>query len=671
MKQIKQMTDPILSLQAKPKQFLSASIAAIILSSCGGGGGGDSGGNPPQSNNSPPSVTADERMIVSAGDAVTVTASATDPDADSISYQWTQQNGDAVANTQGFTTSSASFSAPDKVQTIVFQVTATAAGQSDSTTVQVIVLEDVDTAVFIDADFTGTSDGSIDAPLTDLEAALTDSPDGTDFYIQTLDNNASYALWENPSFIPSLRDGSSVYGAYSDDWSRDTISNLTPITAQRLGLVLRDIDQVTTVSGLDLTVTLDPDNITATNTIGVYADNGSSEFILENNKIHVEGFPGVVVDNLSAGSVYGFYANSVDTVSIATNTVVTGNGLATSNRDIRTSGEGDDGNAGGNSNVGDNQIGGSGGSGTGGRNGGKGGDAGRSADEKGDNGEDGNGRDDPYIAGGGGGLGGLKYLNEIRYGFDGVNGGFGRSGIIGDGATGFGALSGDVYTSSQGSDGSDGYAGAGGGGGGGGAASEKLGVDGGAGGGGGEGGDGGSSGFGAYSGGASIALHIAGPTMSNITGNTLTSGNGATGGIGGAGSSGGEGGEGGEGVNGNLDYAGEGRGGDGGKGGTGGRGGAAGSGAGGPSFGIFIGANTPANIDNNVITTGNGGSGGEAFLDFESKGAGNGGWTVGIFDGDNSDGLTPVVSNNTITLGLPGQDGNPKDGEGTAVNTNF
>jgi hypothetical protein len=250
------------------------------------------------------------------------------------------------------------------------------------------------------------------------------------------------------------------------------------VAAQRIGLVLRDIDQITTVSGLDLTVTLDPNNITATISIGVYAASGSSEFILENNKINVEGFPDVSIDNLSAGNVFGLYAGSVDTVSVMTNTVVTGNGLATSNRSIRTTNIGEDGNNGGNANSGDNQVGGSGGSGNGGRNGGKGGDAGRGADEKGDNGAEGVGRDIPFINGGGGGLGGLRFEDVIRYGFSGTDGGNSVRGVSGNGSMGFGALSSDVYTSSQGGCGSDGAGGAGGGGG--------------------EGGDGGEGGFSAY-----------------------------------------------------------------------------------------------------------------------------------------------------------------------------
>lgn len=142
--------------------------------------------------------------------------------------------------------------------------------------------------------------------------------------------------------------------------------------------------------------------------------------------------------------------------------------------------------------------------------------------------------------------------------------------------------------------------------------------------------------------------------------------------MGGGGAVGGEGGKGGSGVQGFSDGANNVRqGGNGGNGGRGGAGGAGGSGGGGPSFGIFIGANTPATIENNTIITGNGGKGGNANFTNETNSAGFGGWSVAIFDGDLSDSLTPVVANNNITLGTPGQDGNPKSDQGTAAETNF
>lgn len=672
MKRISKTKDAIFGVCTKPNHLLSVSVATLILSACGGGGGGDGGtpAPPPPPTNTPPSVTTDERKLVSAGDAITLTASATDAEADTITYSWQQQNGESVANTQGFNTATASFNAPDKVDTLIFRVTATAAGQTDTADVTVIVVEDTDTAIFIDADFTGISDGSIDAPLTDLAQAITDTDEDADFYLQTPDNDAAYVLWTDSSFTPSIRNGKSIYGGYKDDWSKDTTNNLTPISAERFGLVFRNVDQVTTVSGLDLTITQSTQTST-TDHIGILVSEGSSEFILENNKITVEGFVETDPATAQGSSVFGFYTEDVDTVRAFANTITTGMARSASNTGLRSSDGVINGGDGGNASVGNNEFGGTSGGGGDGWNGGKGGDAGDGFNENGSSGSDGGGRTSPVLVVAGTGGRGGEAADGFRTGRNAADGGNGVRGSSGDGSTGYGKLSGDAYSSARGQTGNKGWAGAGGGGGGGGASSAGS-SDGGGGGGGGEGGGGGNGGFGGYSGGASITVHIAGATLTQINGNTLTSGNGAFGGRGGSGSAGGDGGEGGNGVQGFNDGANDvRRGGNGGIGGRGGSGGAGGSGGGGSSFGIFIGANTPATIENNTIITGNGGKGGNANFTNEANSAGDGGWSVAIFDGDASDSLTPTVTNNTITLGLPGSDGNPGDGQGTAVETNF
>lgn len=672
MKRISKTKDALFGVGKKPYHLLSISIAVALLSACGGGGGSDGGSPPPPPppSNTPPDVTTDERKLVNAGDAITLTATATDAEADTISYSWQQQNGDAVANTQGFNTATASFNAPDNVDTLIFRVTATAGGQTDTADVIVIVVEDTDTAIFIDADFTGTSDGSIDAPLTDLATAITDTDEDADFYLQTPDNDAAYMLWEDSSFIPSIRDGKSIYGGYKGDWSKDTTNNRTPIVAERIGFLFSEVDQVTTVSGIELTVT-QPIPLSTTSYVGILVNNGSSEFILENNKITVEGF----VENESAteqgSNVFGFYADDVDTVRVMENSISTGRARSASNVGLRSTTGVVNGGDGGDASDGDNELGGAGGAGGDGWNGGRGGTAGDGFNEDGTSGSDGGGRTSPVITVAGPGGSGGQAADGFRTGKNAGDGGGGDRGSSGDGSNGHGSLSGNVYTSARGQTGNKGWAGAGGGGGGGGASSSGS-ANGGGGGGGGEGGGGGNGGFGGYSGGASITVHIAGATLTQITGNTLTSGNGAFGGRGGSGSAGGEGGEGGNGVQGFNDGVNDiRRGGDGGAGGKGGSGGAGGSGGGGPSFGIFIGANTPATIENNTITTGNGGKGGNANFTDEADAAGLGGWSVAIFDGDTSDSLTPVVTNNTITLGLPGSDGNPSDEQGTATETNF
>jgi hypothetical protein len=124
-------------------------------------------------------------------------------------------------------------------------------------------------------------------------------------------------------------------------------------------------------------------------------------------------------------------------------------------------------------------------------------------------------------------------------------------------------------------------------------------------------------------------------TLSTINANTLVASNGGVGGTGAAGGSGGQGG------------------------------------VGGFGFGVFIGGNTPATLEGNTITTGNGAMGASGNFTNELNAAGSGGWVVGIFDGDTTDSLTPEQSNNTITLGAPGQGGVTSADEGEALETNF
>ncbi|WP_371195988.1 hypothetical protein [Glaciecola sp. SC05] len=658
--------------------LLSFAVAsALSLAACGGGG--DSSGSGPNggggSNDAPPTVTAEARTLVSAGNSVTLTASATDPDGDAISYSWTQVSGAPISNTSGFSTASASFSAPDEVDSIVLRVTATANGRSDSAQVQVLVLEDTTTAIFVDSEFSGTSTGSIDAPFTNLASVLDGLAEQADVYIKTPSGDARLNVKPTPSENLFLSGGNSIYGGFSADWSRDIQNNRTGLTATENGILYRNVDSPTVVSGVDLLVeSVQIDD--SFNIIGVYAQNGSSSFTLDNATVLLEDFDENSVDG-AAGASYGVYFDAVDTTTVSNSDITSGRSKNASNRGARTVDAGRDGVDGEDARVGLNINGGEGGKSTGGGwNGGDGGNAGNNSFEPGEDGTRGSGREVPLVRGGSPGSGGFDTDNSTPEGRDGGNGGSGDPGVRGTpgtGGTGFGSITSEgIYSRSFGDQGGNGFAGGGGGGGGGGAGG-AAGANGGGGGGGGEGGDGGAGGFGGRSGFASIAVHIAGGNSHNIINNQITSGNGGRGGVGGTGAAGGAGGLGGEGADGTNGPANAkgGRGGNGGSGGQGGRGGSGGSGGGGPSFGIFIGGSTPATINNNVITTGRGGNGGAADFTNETDAAGRGGWSVAIFDGNASDSLTPIISGNSFTLGEAGQDGIPREASGQRSNTNF
>ncbi|MDT0595739.1 PKD domain-containing protein [Glaciecola petra] len=678
--QIYTSSQPVNKAKTHKLSFVSlAVISALSLSACGGGGGDSGGGNVggggSAPNDTPPTVTAESFAMISSGNELTLTASATDPDGNAISYSWRQISGAAISNSSGFTSASASFSAPEDVDSLVLEVTATANGRSDTAQVQVLVVEDTTTAIFVDAEFTGTSTGSIDAPFTNLANVLSNLADQEDVYIKTPSDVERLDLQTSPGRQLSLSGGNSIYGGFGADWSRDIVNNRTGVQATENGLIYRNVDVSTVVSGIDLLVSstqLDD----SFNIIGVFAQSGSASFTIDNATVLLENFDENSFDG-STGASYAIYFDNIDTTKVTNSNITAGNAKNTSNAGARTGDQGRDGVDGEDGRVGLNTNGGAGGASSGGGwNGGAGGDAATTSFAGGDNGIRGSGREVPLVRGGSPGTGGFDADTSTPEGRGGGNGGRGDNGVRGNpgaGSSGFGSIFSDGrFFRSRGEIGSDGFSGGGGGGGGGGAAG-AVGANGGAGGGGGEGGDGGAGGFGALSGFASIGIHIAGGNSHNIINNQISSGNGGRGGIGGTGSAGGAGGIGGDGASGTQGFgnAKGGRGGNGGDGGRGGIGGSGGSGGGGPSFAIFVGGSTPANITDNTLNTGNGGTGGAADFTNEPDAAGRGGWSVGIFDGDANDSLTPIISGNSYTLGEAGQDGNPRETFGQSINNNF
>ena len=51
--------------------------------------------------------------------------------------------------------------------------------------------------------------------------------------------------------------------------------------------------------------------------------------------------------------------------------------------------------------------------------------------------------------------------------------------------------------------------------------------------------------------------------------------------------------------------------------------------------------------------------------------AGEGGWSVGIFDGDSGDASVPTHSGNIFSIGQAGASGAPRNDTGQALETNF
>lgn len=653
---------------ARLKRLAPLLVAVMTLAACGGGGGGGdsaSGGGAGPTNQAP-TIDAEPLSIVASGASVTLSATGSDPDGDALSYTWTQTRGATVSNPSGANTAAYSFDTPADVDTLLFTVSASDGSASDSTTVQVIVLEDTNTAVFVDGTFSGTSDGSFEAPYASLFDALDSSDGSEDFYIKTLPDEASYDIYNGSAFNEiELESGQGLYGGFDEEWFRDVTDNRTRIVGGTRVFLYRNIDDVTTVSGLDVTASPITSSTSSEDATLLTILDGSSRFRLLNNTMTAADAETSSFQNPTASSIV-VSLRSVESAEVLSNTLVAGVGGSAPDMSDRSSGQGEVGANGSNGGSNNNQNGGGGGAGGLGYNGGDGGAGGTGFDENGASGGAGGSRTaSPTAAGGSGGAGGSSSSNEL-----GGKGGDGQDGFPngtgGDGGPGNGSANANGFVIARGGDGYRGYSGAGGGGGGGGQAA-LFGGDGGGGGGGGEGGGGGAGGFAGRGGGASIGLAVSSVNDALIADNVIETAAGGNGGRGGRGARGGAGGIGGTGAAGN---SGGGRGGDGGNGGDGGFGGYGGGGGGGPSFGIFVNRDIGPVINNNTITVGNGGDGGGSQTG-AAQNAGEGGWSVGIYDASASDGVVPTLDGNTITPGMGGLTGAPSNDEGFSGATNF
>ncbi|MFT5609023.1 MAG: hypothetical protein ACI9PZ_002842 [Parvicella sp.] len=130
-----------------------------------------------------------------------------------------------------------------------------------------------------------------------------------------------YSLWNSDEGRRTLNGGQSLYGGYDSNWTRGVITNQTPISSDVAGIRYSNVDEVTTLSGLALSVGLQDVEIGSPTHLGIYANSGSSEFIVENNNINVAVFRDVTEQG-KANLVYGVLIIYVDT-SRTLNNVIT------------------------------------------------------------------------------------------------------------------------------------------------------------------------------------------------------------------------------------------------------------------------------------------------------------------------------------------------------------
>jgi hypothetical protein len=630
--------------------FALSLATAFAFFGCGDSGGGDGGGGSAGGgggDNTAPVANAGESVEVSSGFNVSLDGSgSSDADGDSLTYTWTQTKGpDVTGGTGSLSGVDPSFTAPDSVDTLVFELVVND-GTDDSppSSVAVNVFEDLNVTYFVDGDNGDdeTGNGSRENPFASIGKAVSElTTNLEDIYVRTRVGGEPYDETATDLEIPG---GTSLYGGYDSGWARDPQGNKTLVQTNHRGVQFFSVTQDAWFSGFDLRTN---DSTDATEDVFGVSGSGDGTFglFVENNTITTGDVE--AGQDSSPGSNYGVALRFLAAARVADNVITVGSG-----GDGLDGSDGDDGNPGddgenGNRTGGNRAAGGN--TGPGG-NGGAGGARGGLTVGGGNGGNGGPGTAPlgGTIAGGTGGDGG-------NGGKGGGGGNTGGRGVPGAAGTGAGVLTSSLFVTSSGVTGSQGGHGSGGGGGGGGDAN-SVGVVGGGGGGGGEGGQGGFGGRPGIGGGASIGVWLTGVDDAQLAGNTITAGLGGTGGRDGVGGPGGAGGTPGTGAAGDdQGILGNGAGGGGGGGGgDGGRGGYGGAGGGGPSYGVVFGAGMAPTLTGNTITSGDGGAGG---VSFQRGNGGQGGFSFAVYDGDPTDAFFATLNQNTLGAGAPGLGG--------------
>lgn len=654
-----------ITAQGKSSHILTILALALLLPACGGGdngtggdGTGEQGNNPQQ--NTLPIANAGPDQDTDKGNLISLNASLSfDADGDELSYHWEQTHGPDVTGGTGVlsTEQTPEFTAPNEVSTLIFKLVANdGTGDSEADTVQINLLENVNTAYFVDGDNGSdiAGNGTRLSPYKTLSHAvnLTSASGEEDIYIMSRADNRSY---QEDIDTLELKSGSSLYGGYDVNWVRDVKNNRSKVSGASTAIRYAAVNHPSWVSGLELTAAGSSDG--SVSVMAILIEMGGNLLTIENNTlVSSDVRRGRVA---LPGSSYGIAVKNIHAVEIRDNLITTGLGGEANGGDVKTPAratKGDEGLPGINGSSYDWDY-----VATGGANYSKGGNGGKLSNSTGYDGDD--GRCSDPNKGTTLGLGGAKGQNGGLFG-SGTGGdhgdpalGIGFTGSPGAGAAGSGRHSNGLFRGLTGGIGGRGYRGCGGGGGasGGGFGDGINTYRGGTGGGGGGGGQGGVGGAGGSGGGASIGIWLyRTTTQAIIDSNEIHAGDGGDAGPGNPGGEGGAAGLGG--TKGTkicnfLKTRCSGDGGNGGNGARGGFGGLGGGGGGGPSYGIYVGPDLQPTIIDNEIYTGQGGWGGSG------GDGGEGGWNYGVFGANTALGRVPTLQRNSMTLGNGGKGG--------------
>ncbi|MFZ1862594.1 MAG: PKD domain-containing protein, partial [Polyangiales bacterium] len=419
--------------------------SSFTLCGCGSSGGGDGGGGSGGGggDNTAPVANAGESIEVSSGFNVTLDGSgSSDADGDPLTYTWTQTKGpDVTGGTGTLTGVDPSFTAPDAVDTLIFELVVNdGTDDSAAAAVAINVFENLAVSYFVDGDNGDdeTGNGSRDNPFASIAKAVSElTTNLEDIYVKTRTGGATYDETATNLDIPG---GTSIYGGYDNDWMRDPQGNKTVLETNHRGVQFFSVTQDAWFSGFDLRTSDSTDAGEDVFGVAGSGDNSAGLYVEEN--IITTGNVEAGEDS-APGSNYGIALRFLAKTGVSNNVITTGRGgagLAGSTGDDGNPGDdGDDGNR----DRGNRATGGN--TGLGG-NGGLGGTRGGGINGNGGNGDPGAATTAPLggtIAGGTRGAGGSG--NNASGGGGGGSGNTGGRGVPGDPGNGAGSLTGSLF----------------------------------------------------------------------------------------------------------------------------------------------------------------------------------------------------------------------------------
>src|SRR6266550_8308484 len=193
-------------------RLLMVLSAHLLLNGCGG---------EPSASNTPPTASAGPDQDVNRGELVALTATATDPDGQSLTLTWTQVAGPSVGALSGPTPT---FTAPNAVVTLAFDLEVSdGVDSSPPARVVIRILEDKAHALWVATTGDDANAGTRAAPKHSIQAAI-DAANaaglGADVYV---------AAGTYPGSL-TLRSNVSVYGSYNPTtFLRDVSANATVV----------------------------------------------------------------------------------------------------------------------------------------------------------------------------------------------------------------------------------------------------------------------------------------------------------------------------------------------------------------------------------------------------------------------------------------------------------